>query len=44
MKGSGIDISMMEVFDIMEVELGLDTAWVVVVEEEERVLVTAAME
>ena len=28
----------------MEVDLGLDTAWVVVVEEEEMVLVTAALE
>jgi hypothetical protein len=43
-KESGIDISMMEVLDIMEVDLGLDTAWVVAVVEEEKVLVTAALE
>ena len=35
---------MMEVLDIMEVDLGLDTAWVVVVVDEEKVLITAAME
>ena len=45
MKESGIDISMMEVLDILEVVLGLDTAWVVVdVVEEEKALVTAAFE
>ena len=44
MKASGIDISMMEVLDIMEVDLGLDTAWVVVVVDEEKVLVTTALE
>ena len=44
MKESGIDISMMEVLDIMEVDLGLDTAWVVVVVDEEKVLVTAALD
>jgi hypothetical protein len=43
-KASGIDISMMEVLDIMEVDLGLDTAWVVVVVDEEKVLVTAALD
>ena len=35
---------MMEVLDIMEVDLGLDTAWVVVVVDEEKVLVTAALD
>ena len=46
MKESGIDISMMEVLDILEVVLGLDTAWVVVVDvvEKEKALVTAAFE
>ena len=44
MKESGIDISMMEVLDILEVVLGLDTAWVVVEVDEEKVLVTAALE
>ena len=44
MKASGIDISMMEVLDIKEVDLGLDTAWVVVVVDEEKVLVTAALD
>ena len=44
MKESGIDISMMEVLDILEVVLGLDTAWVVDVVEEEKALVTAAFE
>ena len=46
MKVSGIYISMMEVLDILELVLGLDTAWVVVVDvvEEEKALVTAAFE